>query len=438
MSDQALRLVAPKTTQQAAEAERANRERFLGAQRDVLWALINGREAALPLVRDLPLSMFTSGACRLVFKTLLAMAERGERLGMFELIERMEDEGTLQELPQGGERPGEQFILTLDRKGYVHDVPAVVRRLRRLAASAEALPALDALREDLRHRGGGRFEHLVGDADQVLGRLKAISARSAHVTLSQGTASVVQRWDQETNAHRFVETCFPGLNAGVRGLSSPGMVLLAGDSGAGKSTIAANIADAVASREGALFIGFEMSVEENVARVLSIRTELPEDRILDGALSEEEKLRLLKLDVTQGLEFWGESSKIGAVEAIIAERAASGVRVAFVDHLGRIDLPGRDRIERIENAAVRLAKLAGALGVLIVAMCHLKRTRDQGSKPSVDWIYGGHATAEATQAFVLHAAGEDRELVLVKGRRRNARFAVKLKKVGDSAKVVEV
>lgn len=317
------------------EAERVLKAKLLEAQRDIVWALINRGEAMLPLIRDIKATDFTDPNCRLLFTSMMDMVKQGETLGMLELTEYMDDKGRLSQLPGEGPRSGEDYIASLARKGFVHDMPSIVRRFRRIMASIAAVQPLEALSQDLKNRGGGSFEQLVGSAEKAIIAVKEASRKSAHVTFGDATAQIAESWEAQKKFRR-IKTGHKITDRETGGLLSPGLVLLVGDPGKGKSTLVANWVDSISAREPVLFISIEMSVDENAARVLSLQTGFCESDILEGRLSRDQKAKLFALDTTQRLEFWADSAWLYDIEAIIVERAESGVKVFVVDLMGDV------------------------------------------------------------------------------------------------------
>jgi len=165
------------------------------------------------------------------------------------------------------------------------------------------------------------------------------------------------------------------------------LVTLGGRPGAGKSTLALNIADRV-SRAGAGVLVFSQEVpapewrlklsacrlEYRFAAVRQGRwSELPNDARAQVQADLERQRRDGRLVV------YGEPSVTPARLLSVAKRKVrtEGVRLIVVDHLQRLRLPGRDRRIEIGGAATTLKNLALETGAIVLLLSQLARPADE-------------------------------------------------------------
>jgi replicative DNA helicase len=218
--------------------------------------------------------------------------------------------------------------------------------------------------------------------------------------------------------------------------------MLAGQSGAGKTTTALNIARRIAARgDHVHFIPLEMTELEHTATLHSIGTGISAQRLLAGPLSDREMddLRHDQNDPAMaGVHFAPNDARLPKILGLLNTAASRGHRLVILDHLRCVSSPGRDAVERFENTCEQLATHATQLGVVVLALGHLKRSLE-GNEPCQDWVYGGHGIAKATQIFVLWRPphwGIARELAMVKGRRIDSAVRCKLTEHAGSARLV--
>jgi replicative DNA helicase len=134
---------------------------------------------------------------------------------------------------------------------------------------------------------------------------------------------------------RGLPTGFPTIDKATLGLQKQQLVTLIAPPKTGKSTLALVIADFIHQHAGKhpMFIGFEMSNDEQEARWLARRARISHSRMLSGRLKKEEKLRLRALkDQVHEIPFTlSDAASASTVSGIAAKVEKHKPDIVFVD-----------------------------------------------------------------------------------------------------------
>ena len=187
-----------------------------------------------------------------------------------------------------------------------------------------------------------------------------------------------------------VPTGFPGIDRMLGGgLRRRDLVVLGGDVGAGKSSLALAIALRVAARgERAVVLSTEMDEERLYERALAIEGRVRLNDIRRGALGDEARAALgagavrlrdwpLVPIPTTGLDF----------DAIVAQVREQRAALTVVDYLQALPPPAAGTHDEQAAAAVRLLKeaaLAGDTAVLLAAQLPHHNPKRRDVRPNLD------------------------------------------------------
>lgn len=233
-------------------------------------------------------------------------------------------------------------------------------------------------------------------------------------------------------AERKEEKGERGIMTGLRlfdsrfGWHGGDLIIIAGETSMGKSTLATTIAYNMASAGVPVaYYSLEMSSRQLVARIIARVTEVSSSTLLYGKLSDNEYDRVY--DSTLKLKnlpiYFDENSKVSfpkICSSIRMMRKRYGVRVAFIDYL-QILANGRgdNREQLIGDMARDLKRLAVETDTVIVALSQLARDR-QNKEPSLNRLRGSGQIEEACDVGVLihrsNLRSDDAKIYIAKGR----------------------
>ena len=180
-----------------------------------------------------------------------------------------------------------------------------------------------------------------------------------------------------------IETGFRELDKFLGGgFSKQEMVVLASNTGIGKSAFALNVAAHIAKTKTVLFLSQEMSTGELIDRLFASLGQIPLSAILSGRLTSEQydgltrattAIEQLKLHIDDqgGLTLADVRSKARRVKQM------HGLDVVFLDYLQLMNGSGANRNAEIEEISRGLKNLAKELNIVVVCLSQLNRAVEQ-------------------------------------------------------------
>ena len=218
--------------------------------------------------------------------------------------------------------------------------------------------------------------------------------------------------DDEYREKRMTYTGFSELDK-MHSFSTGSLVVVAAYPSHGKTSLATTIA-VNAARAGTKvgFFSMEMSQKEIAARILSIRTGVPSNRILYEKLNTDEMARI---DAAIG-----EASSLGYADNIIIDPSKGYTIEALAASINsmkqRFDLDGivvdflqlmdsssstSGREEELAKAARGLKNAAGQHGIWVCLLSQLSRNGYQTQEPNVNLLRGSGQILEAADTVLL-------------------------------------
>jgi replicative DNA helicase len=179
-----------------------------------------------------------------------------------------------------------------------------------------------------------------------------------------------------------VPTGFSDFDEKTRGLNKANLIVLAGRPGMGKTSLAVNMAQHVAIREG-LPVGIfslEMSQHELALRILSAESDVAFSPLRSGHLSQKQWGRLVQSVRTMSKAplFIDDSANPTLLEVASKARrlkAEHGLSLVIVDYLQLMQAGGRYENRNLEVSAITrgLKQLAKELDLPVIALSQLSR-----------------------------------------------------------------
>ena len=217
------------------------------------------------------------------------------------------------------------------------------------------------------------------------------------------------------------DTGFHGLNKCTNGLQKQNLIVVAGRTGVGKTTLALNIALNVAIKDEvpiAIF-SMEMSSIQLFIRLVSISSNIESRKILEGKLERNEQLAVY--ETLKKLEkikiFVDESSSLTILDLItkikILKNEQPKLGLVIIDYLGLISKEKNKKIEsrhlEIQEYTRKFHELARELDLSIVLLCQLNRKiddRTNGQPKLSDLRESGSIEQDAELVFLIYEPNE--------------------------------
>lgn len=267
-------------------------------------------------------------------------------------------------------------------------------------------------------------------AGGVAGRVKVDTAESAVAwieaqldrLLTGGGAIETRRAeviaDQVLSSLRESQVTKPGVMTGIYDLDNflgplmPGeLVVVAARPGCGKTSLAMQIAQHVATRGQVLFVSLEMKDQELIRRSLSalsgvnsrsLRESKVSDAEFDQLLAARQSLTGMKLEIA--------APPRATVQQICGSakyrRAIEGLRLLVVDYIGLVQVSGEDRrIDRhlqVASITSALKALAKDLDLPVIALAQLNRDAQNREPTLANLRESGAIEQDADIVLLIH------------------------------------
>ena len=193
-----------------------------------------------------------------------------------------------------------------------------------------------------------------------------------------------------------IATGFKTLDARMGGLQPSDLIILAGRPGMGKTSLATNMAFAIAEAYQAVqqadgakkttdggvvgFFSLEMSAEQLATRIVSEQTEIPSSKIRRGEITEADFEKLVQCaQLMQKIPLWIDQTGGISINQLAARarrlKRQRGLDVLVIDYVQLMTGAKRtdNRVQEITEITTGLKALAKELNVPIIALSQLSR-----------------------------------------------------------------
>ncbi|HEX4129734.1 MAG TPA: replicative DNA helicase [Pirellulales bacterium] len=352
------------------------------AEANVLGSMILSPAACDDVALVLRPEDFFGHANQTIYRCLLGLHADGIRVDRSLLVERLKHDGMFEAI--GGLRylaeVAEAVPVASNAMHYAEKVRNDARLRRVIEATSDTLSQA----------------HSGGDADEVIAsaerRLHDVAERESSVELVSLDDAVLDALaaidDRSANPARAgLSTGFAGLDGMLGGFRQGEFNVLAARPGMGKTALALNIADRIATAGGVvLFVSLEMSRLELSERWLSARSSVNGESIRSGRLTENTRRAIVSAagSVPQGRLWIIDPPRAGLTEIAANARRLGrrhGLALVVIDYLQLIepDNPRDTREQQVSKIARRLKQLARQLKVPVLCLAQLNREAEKSS-----------------------------------------------------------
>lgn len=300
--------------------------------------------------------------------------------------------------------------------------------------------------------------------DSLRGQLDSIRSTSANVVTAAQSVSDWKAYYQrvkENPEYAFCKTGFADLDRQLGGgMFRQGMYVIGARPGMGKTTLALNIAENIASaNKPVLFVSLEMSRVQIISKRISMASLLSYTDIMTGRLrgfEENTANTIIDRIISRPFAMTDKSSMTSA-EIMRAARQVDGISAVVIDYLGLIrpseEAQKKPRYEQMTEISADLKSMAKALDVPVLVLAQLNResANRAGSKPLLTDLRDSGAIEQDADAVVLlhrkdyyeavkedYVAPEVEEIELIVAKNRHANTGVvKLAWHGKTGKIGE-
>lgn len=224
---------------------------------------------------------------------------------------------------------------------------------------------------------------ILGDLQRFLSDIQQEVSQSNITTFSDAIKGVFKQIENNLKGEHLTgtDTGFYQINKATGGLQKSDLIIIAGETSQGKTSLALSFIDKAAkSGEGVAVYSMEMKKEQLTARILSMNTGVPSNQILFYQL-DREYLEILDKGINRlgGLPIYYDDNSTSNIDKIIASirtmKQKFDISGAVVDYLQILNVNQKafNKEQAMGDATRRLKNLAKELDIWIIALSQLNR-----------------------------------------------------------------
>ena len=174
-----------------------------------------------------------------------------------------------------------------------------------------------------------------------------------------------------------VSSGYVDLDNTIGGFGNSNLIIIASRPGMGKTALALNFAQRIASNHPIGVVSLEMSSIQLYERMLSMESEVPGDAIREGRSTDEEWERIEKSEPQiSRMSIYIQEGSYFLKELVTKARnlkEEKGIKLLIIDYLQLLRASGENRLIEISNITRDLKNLAMELHIPIVCLAQLSR-----------------------------------------------------------------
>lgn len=357
----------------------------LEAEMSVLGSILLDKDAITRVADTLRPEDFYKDAHGMIYKAMFDLYEKNEPIDIITLSNKLESQNLLEKVG------GASFLASLANlvpsaahaSNYANIVSdkSVLSRLIRAASNVERMC----------YEGKEDVAVILDKAEQTIFQVSQKHTRDNFTPIKSILEASFERLDdlhKNKEKLRGVPTGFARLDNILAGLQNSDLIIIAGRPSTGKSSLALNIAQHVAIKEGipvAIF-SLEMSKDQLGDRILSAEAGIDSWRLRTGNLNDDDfpKIGEAMSALSEAPIFMDDTAAINVLEMKTKARrlqAEHGLGLLVIDYLQLMQGRGQEnRVQEISEISRALKGLARELDIPVIALSQLSRALE--SRPS--------------------------------------------------------
>lgn len=352
----------------------------LQAEMSLIGSLLLDKEAIVKVADIVSADDLYSTKHRQIFEAIVALYEKKQPIDLVTLSNRLEDAGQLEDI--GGAAYLTNLVNSVPSAAHVvhyADIVSSKATLRNLIQAAGSITNL-AFGETQ------PLDLLLDNAEQTLFEVSQKHLKQNFISIKDALAESFDRLDslhKDKQRLRGVPTGYRTLDNILAGLQKSDLIIVASRPSMGKTSLALNIAQHVATKEGIPvgIFSLEMSKEQLIDRLLSAEAGIDNWKLRTGNLEDRdfEKINKAMGVLADAPIFIDDSPLTNVMEMRTKARrlqAEHDLGLIVIDYLqlmtGRA-LFGDNRVQEISEISRGLKGLARELNVPVMALSQLSR-----------------------------------------------------------------
>ncbi|MDP4038406.1 MAG: replicative DNA helicase [bacterium] len=354
------------------------------AEISLLGSLLLDKEAVVKIADKISADDFYSHKHRIIFESIIELYDKREPIDLVTLSNRLEEKKELDNV--GGSSYLTELTSSVPSAAHASHYADIVRQKATLRRLITAANKIDRLAYELSDKDSESMETTLDQAEQILFEVSQRHLKQNFISIKDVLAESFDRLDnlhRDKKKIRGIPTGFKDLDNLLAGLQKSDLIVLAARPSMGKTSLALNIAQHVATREGVpvgLF-SLEMSKEQLIDRLLAAEAKIDSWKLRTGNLEDRDFEKINKaMGVLAEAPIYIDDSAITNV----MEMRTKARRLQMEHNLGLIVvdylqlMSGKsgssdNRVQEISEISRSLKGLARELDIPVIAISQLSR-----------------------------------------------------------------
>lgn len=353
------------------------------AEASLIGSLLIDKDAIIKIADIVHTDDFYVDKNGLIFSAIIKLFEKREPLDVVTLSEELEKQGNLKEV--GGASYLTDLVNGVPSASHVVQYAQIVAQKATLRRLIEASSLINSMAYDEEEQ----LDSLLDNAEKTLFDVSQKHLRQNFVSIKDVLAESFDRLDslhKDKDSIRGVPTGFTGIDNVLAGLQKSDLIILAARPSMGKTSLALNIAQNVATKQGVPvgIFSLEMSKEQLIDRLLASEAGIDSWKLRTGNLEDKdfEKINKAMGVLAEAPLYIDDSAMANVMEMRTKARRLQSehdLGLIVIDYLQLMSgRAGSDnRVQEISEISRGLKGLARELNVPVIALSQLSRSVEQ-------------------------------------------------------------
>lgn len=353
------------------------------AEASLIGSLLIDKDAIIKIADIVHTDDFYVDKNGLIFSAIIKLFEKREPLDVVTLSEELEKQGNLKEV--GGASYLTDLVNGVPSASHVVQYAQIVAQKATLRRLIEASSLINSMAYDEEEQ----LDSLLDNAEKTLFDVSQKHLRQNFVSIKDVLAESFERLDslhKDKDSIRGVPTGFTGIDNVLAGLQKSDLIILAARPSMGKTSLALNIAQNVATKQGVPvgIFSLEMSKEQLIDRLLASEAGIDSWKLRTGNLEDKdfEKINKAMGVLAEAPLYIDDSAMANVMEMRTKARRLQSehdLGLIVIDYLQLMSgRAGSDnRVQEISEISRGLKGLARELNVPVIALSQLSRSVEQ-------------------------------------------------------------
>lgn len=355
------------------------------AEASLIGSLLIDKDALIKVADLIHAEDFYVDKNALIYEAILGLFEKRQPIDVVTLSEQLDKQGKLKEI--GGASYLTELVNGVPSAAHVVQYAQIVSQKATLRRLIEAASKINNMAYDEEEQLDG----LLDNAEKTLFDVSQKHLRQNFISIKDVLAESFDRLDslhKDKESLRGIPTGFSGIDNVLAGLQRSDLIILAARPSMGKTSLALNIAQNVATKQGVPvgIFSLEMSKEQLIDRLLASEAGIDSWKLRTGNLEDKdfEKINKAMGVLAEAPIYIDDSAMANVMEMRTKARRLQSehdLGLIVIDYLqlmsGRAN--SDNRVQEISEISRGLKGLAREINVPVIALSQLSRSVEQRS-----------------------------------------------------------